>query len=319
MKKELRGLMDSHFTEVQLGHGTAHKLVNEAMRQEILERLVKNYGIVLAELPVKYTRGAIHTRNALLKAQLDVPYIFLYITAWRGISLCLYLTHSGAIYSVTMRVRAGGDQLFGGYIIARELHLDDIFVMNGKSLPCASIDSKLKAMNEFVDHKYRHDPVLDVFRLKVLEHVESKHWRSYLADKPELENVIIIPLNGEPVRMANAKEVLRGIKAEPAPAQQFHVRPPTKPGSVTFLLETSDKPDVYNLYLQEASGKLGFYDIASIPDKKSSQAVLVMLTGGSRPAGGAKFPVICKYDSSFQRWFPIALGTKIDSYASFFT
>ena len=73
-------LMDSNFTEVQLGRGSAHKLANESMREAIIERIVKNYGLNLGELPIKYPRGPVYTREAVLKAQPAAPYIFLYIT-----------------------------------------------------------------------------------------------------------------------------------------------------------------------------------------------------------------------------------------------
>jgi hypothetical protein len=300
------------------------------MREAILARITKNYGINIAELPVKYTKGMVHHRNALLKVHLRAPYIFLYLTSWNNIGMCLYVTYAGVIYSVTMRVKIAGDQLFGGYICDRELLLDDIYVRDGKNVQSNAIELRLKAMNMFVDHNYRHDPVLDVFHTRVLDHVEAKHWRSYLGDylplqayKDDIDGFVIIPLNGDVARAVVVDDILRMVPHKSGVEGSLAIRAPSdNMQTARFMLETTDKPDVYNLYLHDASGKLAFYDIASIPHKTSSKEVMTMINGqvaGQRPEAGIRCPVTCQYDPEFYRWRPVALSTGVDRYEDIFT
>jgi hypothetical protein len=232
----------------------------------------------------------------------------------------LYLSNSGQVVFIVnnemipSRSRfsdklCNSDILFKGYIADGTFYILDILTYQGHTVDMKLTD-KLILINTLLDYNYRPDPVLDLYTIKFVDFVENCHVDSYLEQAPRWCNgLLYYPEHGLPLLVKGAKPSSTASKM----AKQLEIISVPNPNVVvSFQLNKTSKPDVYNLYLYDKT--LSFYDIASIPDKTTSHLVHRLLHGRSSAV------INCMYDPNFGRWIPVALASsEPDTYQTFRT
>lgn len=188
------------------------------------------------------------------------------------------------------------DILFKGYIAAGCFYIFDILTYRNHTVDM-SLSDKLVLINNLIDFNYRPDPVLDLYAIKLADFVEQRYINSYIEQAPSwCKGLLYYPQYGLPILVT---EIHYTSSALHQPMHLPLVKNIQTNIAVCFQIVKTNKPDVYHLYLQDDDKQLVFYDIASIPDKKTSHYMKHMMTSNSSY-------VNCVYDDSFKRWKPIA-------------
>lgn len=336
--------MDNNFELTEFGRGHAYRLNNAQIKTALIDKLEKYYKITLFVPFGKTYKSAtdkeltdIQRCAYLVNFNLSTKLSYLYLTEYNGIKSCYYIIGTNRsdveVFSTIQRFSSElfvKDTLFEGYLLdgkdgkdrkdgkdgTEEVFLvEDLVVHNGHTTT-KNLEDRIKMMNELLDYQYRSDPVLDNYQVILKDYVEYKYIRSFMTEylqglsyKSEVTGIIFSPL-GNCVIHVVAGVHLEGEMGESdvlgETGERFETVVPTKK-QACFLVKATDKPDVYHLYLRTPTGTaVKYYDIASIPDRKSSTYMNEVFKT-KREAY-----MICNYDEREHicRWHPIMTSNR---------
>lgn len=328
--------MDNSFSIVNFGNSLAQKVTNKGLREDLLERLAdyrispsepfgKHYSKISALSDLKDLR-----KNKKEEATYLVSYqftdmlkpAFLFFTRYSGIRFC-FLFHKDAIYAVKYRFNEriyDQDTLLEGYIVTtvsgNKCHfvVSDIVLYQNRVVD-TDIQERLKLMNKLIDTEYQPDPILDVADIVLNDHVQFNQLESFLVSYKQpytsgAIGIVFTPITSDAKNYyLNFKEInklnLPQHKQIESTSQPINDKlDPTR--IICFKIQRTDKPDVYQLYLQDEKNER-YFDIASVPDKDTS--ILV-----SKILGKYQYTYVkCKYDDNFSRWQPFMKSSRKSS------
>lgn len=254
--------------------------------QHLWNKLYKYYRLNLSSSQTFITHQSADNSLATYYYNNDVMYLYL---AYTGEAV--YIINNKMI---TTRSRfdeklCHDDVLFKGFIVKDCFYVLDILTYRGHTVE-KKLSEKLILINTLLDYGYRPDPVLDQYTVKVADFFDIK---SLHIEKPPLwcNGYLIYQEYGQPT-------LVLGVQKTQTPMFQKENKPNLDTTKiVNFQVCKTDKPDVYKLYYDKT-----YYDIASVPDKKTSHYILRVLGGRQQEY------MKCRYDSSFHRWQPFALS-----------
>jgi hypothetical protein len=254
----------------------------------------------------------------LVTLNMDLPLVYLYITNTKGINRSYYDSPAPGFQAFTDNHRFGSElfqkeMLFSGYLFDNMYIVEDIVINMGEVATTLPIDKRLSIINNILDHNYVPDPVMERHKIVSKDYVEYEYLRSFLKDHvptlpyaKHINGLRFCPFDaGRPILITDATEIrppTAGSKPKLENKMGTYVGrhtivPNPKIKSCVFSVRKTDKPDVYELYLTDASGTLRYYDIACIPNKKVSQHVKTLVTRSFN-----RFS--CVFNSEFGRWTP---------------
>lgn len=253
----------------------------------------------------------------LVTLNVDLPLVYLYVTNTKGINRSYYDSPVPGFQSFTDNHRFGSelfqkDMLFSGYLFDKMYIVEDIIINLGEVTATLPIDKRLSIINNILDHNYVPDPVMERHKIVSKDYVEYEYLRSFLKDHvPKLpyanhiNGLRFCPFDaGRPILISDVTEIKTTTPSKPKLENKMGtyvgrhtIVPNPKIKSCVFSVRKTDKPDVYELYLTDASGTLRYYDIACIPNKKVSQQVKTLVTRSFN-----RFS--CVFNSEFGRWTP---------------
>jgi hypothetical protein len=318
--------MDSNFKKVSYAGGIAHMAINAGMIDTVLGRLQKYYRLNLFKPYNKsYTKlshqshqshqtQAQHLKHDyLIRYLLNAKKSYIYATLYNGIKFCFHIVDD-KLYSVKHRFSEDlflGDTLLEGSLVtaagkAYYFLVDDIIVYDGHTIDM-HLEDKLKLLNEIIDTKYRADPVMDPCRILLADHVEAKYFRSFMEDylqnlpyKDCVEGIVFVPLEGQANLTCNILPIA-GQTVRKTTKDSIIVADP-KTTICNFLVEKTEIPDVYNLYIN--AGAKSYYDQACVPDKATS----LMLYNTFKHTYTCIMR--CNYNAHLRGWTPTSVSSK---------
>lgn len=312
----------------KFGKGQALRLVNSDIKKMILDRLGPIDRLSTEPLRTGLSRGS------LIHLHINMDLSYLYLTEHNSIRYCYYITRVGPdlkpssieIYATFHRFNSQlfeGGTILTGYLIDGTgtgergpepiFLVEDLWLHNG-SKPSVKLEDRIKTINSILDYQYCTDPVVDNYRVVIKDYVEPTYFRSlateYLSSLSyrNLVDGIVVTAAGRnyftknPFSEGLANDIRLNLNLNDEYRHDI-INAPTKT-KACFLVKPTDKPDVYHLFLAGSGGKLGYYDIAAIPDRESSSYVNNVFKGKDSSAG---ILMICQYDtrSHIRRWQPI--------------
>lgn len=336
--------MDKNFEPRPFGKGSAYKLTNTRIKTVIMDKLEKYYRLKLFTpfgKTYKTVRSIadlddVQNYDHLVNFHLSTKLSYLYLTEYNGIRFCYYIIgtdrDNAELYSTVQRFNGdlfSKETLFEGYILegstpgldTKPIFLvEDLIVHEGHTVS-KNIEDRIKIMNELLDYKHRADPVLDNYGIILKDYVDYNYLQSFMTEylhtlpyKSEVIGMIFSPLGNcvihsiVPILSSMIQASHQG-SASGSGLDRFEiVKQPTKK-QVCFLVKATDKPDVYNLHLATPTkDAVKYYDIASIPDRKSSTYINdVFKTRSSKEA-----IMVCRYDerTHILRWQPVMVSNR---------
>ncbi len=274
----------------------------------------------------------------LVTVNMTLPLVYMYITKTKGINRSYYITAgSGEPERDDHRFSEElfeSEVLLTGYIFDDNYIVEDVIIYMGEIVTGQLIDKRLKIINEIIDHHYVPDPIIETRKIISKDYVEYEYLRSFLNDHiPRLSyfrhinGLRFCPLGpGRPIMIDIA-----GIGYTPSPKSPAHfkdkeevlgdrLRALALPNSnsirnqrltiienplvksCVFLLKKTDKPDVYELFLNDVGNVLKYYDIACIPNRQESQRIKSMIQRHDTATR-----VLCEFNTSFKKWTPVSI------------
>lgn len=298
------------------------------MRGNILNRIIKSGALTHPKISeqtdplTKYPYLACFSfrpeKSLPIKVDTTVIYhrkCYLYATEYNGIRCCFYILltstlEAADLYEVKIRLSPTlfTGTLLEGHILDDNFIISDILALDGRPTKML-LQARLQKINNIIDHLYRPDPILDPFQLSIQDYVEYKYLRHFVTEykdslvyKNYINGLNFLPLDTCTtyifMPMATISKFLEGHREMPKSKQLTIFPGVPRKTLMCFRIHKTDKPDVYHLYLADG-GDIKYYDIASIPDKVTSNKVSGLL--------GARNTCIvnCQYDKIFGRWRPL--------------
>jgi hypothetical protein len=248
---------------------------------------------------------------------------FLFMTRINGVNKCLFIdrkTKKG--YTLPRIITANfrfSDEVFDGTVLDGELVRDkkdnwmfllsNIIAYKGENVS-GNIATRFNKMYEMLDKHYKEDPHVDICYLRVKKlftyNDYDKMMLQYIPKcgyeikgfyfnslNPKLSNHLFMYPN-------NTKE-RKGVKG--SVVNDSKPKEPVTP-QATFIIKTTDKPDIYNLYCMEES-QIKEYGIAYIGKMKTSK----MLKTWFRENTEKDCLVCCEFNTRFSKWEVKELST----------
>lgn len=258
----------------------------------------------------------------LVTLHLDLPVVYLCLTKTKGINRAYYEPDDFTDHHRFDEELYQKETVFMGYVFENTYIVEDICVHLGVSVSNMPITQRLTMINNIIDHRYVPDPVIETRKIVSKDYVEYEYLRSFIEQSRSLPyarhitGLRFCPINaGRPIIVNDTTELKAdgvairhngGGKTATAPGMGTYAGRHTivtnpKIDTCVFSVRKTDKPDVYELYLTDTTGTLRYYDIACIPDKKTSQRVKTI-----RPLQTSfNFNRIsCVFNREFGRWTP---------------
>lgn len=318
--------MDGHYQIVKLGNGLAQRVKDKKLYDTVLGK-INEYHIDTTRAVGKTFKKMDNTtfRSMRNKDRYIVAYSypdvytpsFLYLTRTAGTRSC-YFIHQNNMYLVKYRFAEqlyNTDTLLEGYLVAvgeyTYLSINDLILYDNK-ITSLRKKERLKKLNHILDNQHTPDPILDIAELYLNDHVELTQIRSFLTQYNQdytacATGIMFIPVDSDTsyyyIHFEDLSEMtvpelkiktLRDTKIQCELDQHR---------TICFKLQSTEKPDVYQLYLLD--GKTEKYvDIASVPDKDASRLITSFL-GKHRYC-----MVLCNYDMNFARWRPYVRSSR---------
>jgi hypothetical protein len=333
--------MDKNFLEQRFGKGYAWKLNNARIKHSVLDKLEKYYRLKLF-VPHGRTYKTVKSVEDFNDAQdyehlvnfkLKCPLSYLYLSEQNGMRFCYYIIAPDGItdrnnielYSTIQRFDEKlfrNETLFEGYLLGADSDsvflLEDLVIHDGHTVN-KNLEERIKIMNTLLDYSYRSDPVLNNYQIVLKDYVEYTYIRSFATDylhglsyKPYVTGLVFSPLGKCVVHLIvpNGLSVGTDGDVETEMSDRFSVVRAPRKTKACFLVKETEKPDVYHLLLSTLKGDNKYYDIASIPDKKSSTLVKELLGKSKKGSGSAM--MVCQYDSRphIKRWQPVIASNR---------
>jgi hypothetical protein len=165
----------------------------------------------------------------------------------------------------------------------------------------ATFQNRLKSLNDMIDNQYRYDPILDPFQLYVTDYVAPAYVKSFTEDfKPGYKAgatgwLVLTDYDTTPIYSVLPLSFTftfdNDVSKTLAPVDEPQVN------LMCFKVQKTDLADVYQLYLQNSTGEILYYDIACVPDKITSN----FLSQNIRKHAY----YLSTYHTKFKRWQPI--------------
>lgn len=309
--------MDKNFDVVTFGNGLGYHLTNQQIVKTIINKLQKYYHLTLFKHFGKCFRVVNTEKDMkdvlkyeyLVNFWIDQPLCYLYLTKYNGISFCFYILKGDKIYASVQRFDQSlfeQDTMFEGYLINNTFLVEDMVIYQGHTIDTnMHLEHRLKTINNILDYKYQPDPVLDTYRVMLKDYTSCNYLKSFLTDyetdldyKNNIKGIIFSPLGKciEHLRVCRSKiDIKDAIKNAQGKSTRCDIVYTPKNKPVCFLVKSTDKPDVYHLYLKE-----GYYDIASVPDKDTSYTLRKLFETAN------ELVMVCSYDDRLhvKRWTP---------------
>jgi hypothetical protein len=337
--------MDNNFDCIRFGSGKAMLLTNRKMCDGIYNKISKYYHIQL-DFKKGYNKYSVPTTNRDIKNikravneymicyNFNVEFSYLFLTQYSGINFCFYLLSDGRIVSVKHRFSDSlyeKDTMFEGQIIDNYYIISDLVIHDGHTYQ-AGIPAKISRINKIMDNQYVRSLALDSYRIEVKDHVYPQFMESLVTThyKSQLYKNHV---NGILFRHCINDKRFRASK-NPVPERQhlyigksdlhFTVQDEIDTNNeiskrerdgfnkyclrqrVTFKLKKTEKPDIYNLYIQRNRHDY-FFDIADVSNLKTSRLIRKMFEKNPRYH---YIIVNCEYYENFGRWQPISTSSK---------
>jgi hypothetical protein len=247
----------------------------------------------------------------IVTLQLNLPLIYLFLTKTKGINRAYYDSASWP-NTETDNHRFSEElfeqeTLFSGYLFEDMFIVENIHVFKGQPVTSA-IDQRLSLLNSIIDNEYVPDPVIETRKIITKDFIEYEYLRSFMEEHvsrlPYAKHIVglrFCPLGpGRPIIVNSLTEIKPSFKPEQVKMGVFYkdrhtiVNSP-KINTCVFSVKKTDKPDVYELSLQDAAGSLKYYDIACIPNKTVSQLARTLITRQFNR-------ILCEFNHEFKRW-----------------
>jgi hypothetical protein len=314
--------MDKNFTPTPFGNGYGHKVSNPSITNHIINKLEKyrlqlftpfNKTYQLAK--DKHDFKEIKEYEHLVNYWINAPLSYLYLTTYSNIPFVFYITQTSIgieIFSTIQKFCPSlftQDTLFEGYLIntSESIFLvDDIVIYHDQPVNI-NLEHRLKLMNDILDYKYQPDPVLDTHRVILKDYVEYSHIKSLFGEylmqltyQPYVIGLVFSPLGNCMIHIrVDNTSIIHYDVSKPntitTTALRCTIVENPKKNLACFRVTSTNKPDVYELYLKE-----GYYDIASVPDNKTSTMLQQLFQTCKECI------MICNYDERdhMKRWIP---------------
>lgn len=312
------------FATTAFGKGHGHRLLNTRIRDRIMNKLEHEYHLSMFKPYGKTYRHV--TKEEEMNDILDYEHLINYKI--KEPLTYLYLTESFAYYiqsdqnTKTVKITATiqrfdpelfqKDNLFEGYLLDKIFLVEDIVIHNG-NIVNLNLEDRIKLINEILDYKHRPDPVLDTHRVILKDYVEYKYLRSFLTDymleldyAQYIDGVVFSPLGKCPIHIImDNNTIIHGSMPEQCAVQseRCDIIENPKKDTACFVVKSTNKPDVYELYLNH-EGILKYYDIASVPDRKTSAMLKTAFKHHD------KLIMIC-VRSHIKRWTPDIISNRL--------
>jgi len=324
--------MDKNYEHCQFGRGYAYKLINTHIKTILLDKLEKYYRLKLF-VPFGKTYQTIKSQEDLddvvayqhlVNFRIDRGISYLYLTEYNGVRLCYYIIgtdyHNCNIYSTMQRFRSDlftSETLMEGYLIddAQTFLVEDLVVVDGHTLRSGGLEDRIKRLNNILDYNHCADPVLDNYDIILKDYVEYTYIQSFATDylftlpyRNHVTGLMFSPLGNCVVHLVMAMSVTDQPKwVSNTEDDRMKVVQSPRCTQACFIVKTTDKPDVYHLYLSSPAKGITYYDIASIPDRKSSAYIKGLFTKGI-----TELVMVCKYDdrAHIKRWQPVLVSNR---------
>jgi hypothetical protein len=329
--------MDKNFELKRFGIGYAYKLVNSQIKGIIMDKLEKYYRLKLfvpfgktyKTIKSKVDMSDVQDYGHLVNFNMSTNLSYLYLTEYNGIRFCYYIVGTDRsnveLYSTVQRFNGklfSKETLLEGYILDIEndpiFLVEDLVIYEGHTVN-KNLEERVKLMNNLLDFDHRTDPVLDNFRIILKDYVDYTYIMSFMSEylqtlsyRSLVTGLVFSPLGSCVIHLiASVSMVLAPVsgfnseaklKSDPESSGRFEIIASPKKRQACFLVCSTDKPDVYHLYLASSRGALKYYDIASIPDSVSSTHVGGLFKGPKKSG----IVMVCKYDdrAHIRRWQP---------------
>ena len=325
--------MDKNYEHCQFGRGYAYKLINQRTKTLVLDKLEKYYRLKLF-VPFGKTYQTIKVREDLndvldyqhlVNFRIDRTISYLHLTEYNGVRFCYYIIgtdrHSCNIYSTLQRFQSDlfvNDTLLEGYLIedAQTFLVEDLVVMDGHTLRNGGLEDRIKQLNSILDYKHCADPVLDNYDIVLKDYVEYTYVQSFVTEylsalpyRDHVTGLVFSPLGNCVVHLVIAMSVTDRPKWATCSddGDRLDIVQAPRCKQACFLVKSTDKPDVYHLHLSSPPKGNVYYDIASIPDRKSSVYIKSLFTKGV-----SELLMVCKYDdrAHIRRWQPVLVSNR---------
>lgn len=331
-------LSDQDVIETQLKHKLVKQIVNDNLKQTIIDYLFQKYNIKMT-CTNKYFR-MIDTVNDLpyLQKYKHLAYIntnqpvwLMILTKFSDKRVCLLVDkHNCLFYCLNCQFSSSlyEDTIFEGEIVEDYFLISDFLVYLNKNITTHAMDKRVILLQSIISPKnYSFDKFLDPFKIIAKDFVEYPKLLSFVEDyiqKLPYKNFVsgIIFRQNE----NSNRNLIYNLKfCQPKSPKEKNVRPKivepdNSPDNITtlnirintekyteakFLLFETGNPDDYCLKLYDAQNCLYEYDYALINDMTTShylQKVLEEIPESKKNNGVC---VMCRYIPSFKKWKPI--------------
>lgn len=325
--------MDKNYEHCQFGRGYAYKLTNQHIKTILLDKLEKYYRLKLF-VPFGKKYQTIESREDLndvvdyqhlVNFRIDLNISYLFLTEYNGVRFCYYIIgtdyHNCNIYSTIQRFQSDlftNDTVMEGYLIedSETFLVEDLVVFNGHTLRNGGLEDRIKQLNSILDYKHCADSVLDNYDIILKDYVEYTYIQSFVTDylfsltyRDHVTGLVFSPLGNCIIHLVMALSVTDQPKwascSEEGDRLDIVLVPRCK--QACFLVKSTDKPDVYHLFLSSPLKGNIYYDIASIPDRKSSAYIKGLFSKSV-----TELVMVCKYDdrAHIRRWQPVLASNR---------
>jgi hypothetical protein len=263
---------------------------------------------------VKNEYNDIKIKTYLVTLNLNLPVVYLYLTKTNGINRCYYESPVGGDrYTMTDNHRFDDELfdkevLFSGYLFENTYIVENVLLYRKDFIEKEPLYDRLSLINELLDHFYVPDPVIETHKIMCKDYVEYEYLLSFLKEyannlpyAKHINGLRFCPV--EPGRDILIDDMSRLIPSQNSPIapgsyiDRHKIVPNPKIDTCVFNVRTSNKPDVYELYMNDKYGNLRYYDIACIPNNVVSQKVRSIVSGTRK-----RF--LCVFNREFGRWTP---------------
>lgn len=311
----------SDFKEQVFGGSIGYQLCNNHIKNGILNKLERYYKLDLFK-PFnrinKIQQGLpddIQDYEHLVNFNINAPISYLYLTDDNS---AYYITGTCRkdckLVSTIQRFSTQHDTMFSGYILDNLFLVEDLIIADGHTCN-KPLEQRVQMLNHILDYQYTRDPIMDNYDVVLKDYVEYTYLQSfvteYLQTLPycnKVNGIVFSPLGNcivHHIILLNQSDQMMDIPDRNHHESRFEIVKQPKRDQVCFLVKSTDKPDVYHLYLSTGT-TVKYYDIASIPDSDTSAHIKDLLKNCTEAV------MLCKYDnrSHIQRWQPVMLSNR---------
>lgn len=266
---------------------------------------------------VPYSQDIILKYQHIIHFNIDKEYSYLFLTRDKGRNISVYFRETGDVTVCHHRMDDAlykGDTLFIGYHIDKKFLIEDILIHNGTVLN-TEIDTRIKTCNYIIDYQYVYDPILCQDQLLLIDYIGYQYlqsfWTDYRLKLPYcryITGIVFVPLGQSleccKVYLNPDSDIGLGNDVPDLKPSISFSDPNKKYGC--FIVESTEKSDIYKLYLRDYKGNRVYIDIASVPDSQLSLKLYEMF----RYQTITSCIMICEYDTRFKRWIPLKVSAR---------